>query len=114
MTVIHPKVRGCARVKIPEASKVGKYFREARERAGLGWAGLGWAGLGYLHFHDLRHSAASSMINEGVDLYTVGAVLGHKSPSSTKRYAHLATESLREAIGRIGQKIPHHNRKRAT
>nr|WP_255364859.1 hypothetical protein [Collimonas sp. OK242] len=54
------------------------------------------------------------MINEGVDLYTVGAVLGHKSPSSTKRYAHLATESLREAIGRIGQKIPHHNRKRAT
>ncbi|WP_369823775.1 tyrosine-type recombinase/integrase [Collimonas sp. OK242] len=74
----------------------------------------GWAGLGYLHFHDLRHSAASSMINEGVDLYTVGAVLGHKSPSSTKRYAHLATESLREAIGRIGQKIPHHNRKRAT
>lgn len=100
---IHPKIKGCARIKIPEASKVGKYFREARKSAGLD----------YLHFHDLRHSAASSMINQGVDLYTVGAVLGHKSASSTKRYAHLATDSLREAIGKIGQKIPHHYKKRA-
>ena len=101
---IHPKIQGCSRMKMPEASKVGKYFREARQRAGMD----------YLHFHDLRHSAASSMINQGVDLYTVGAVLGHKSASSTKRYAHLATDSLREAIGRIGQKIPHHNKKRIT
>lgn len=94
---IHPKIKGCARMTMPEASKISKYFRAARLLAGMD----------YLHFHDLRHSAASSMINEGVDLYTVGAVLGHKSASSTKRYAHLATDSLREAIGKIGQKIPH-------
>lgn len=55
-------------------------------------------------FHDLRHSAASEMINSGIDLYTVGAVLGHKSAVSTKRYAHLAQDTLREAIGRIGKK----------
>ena len=55
-------------------------------------------------FHDLRHSAASEMINRGVDLYTVGAVLGHKSAVSTKRYAHLRQDKLREAIGRIGKK----------
>jgi integrase len=57
------------------------------------------------HFHDLRHSAASEMINNDVDLYTVGAVLGHKSAQSTQRYAHLAQTKLREAVGRIGQKI---------
>jgi hypothetical protein len=47
---------------------------------------------------------ASAMINEGVDLYTVGAVFAHKTAASTQRYAHLATESLRTAIDRIGGK----------
>ncbi len=32
------------------------------------------AGLGDLHIHDLRHSAASFMINAGIPLYSVGAV----------------------------------------
>jgi integrase len=55
-----------------------------------------------LHFHDLRHSAASAMINAGVPLYTVGAVLGHKAAASTKRYSHLDTSTLAAAVGRIG------------
>lgn len=57
-----------------------------------------------LHFHDVRHSAASAMIQDGVDLHTVGAVLGHRSAASTRRYAHLATDNLKAAIGRIGRK----------
>ena len=63
-------------------------------------------GLGHGRMHDMRHSAASEMINAGVDLYTVGAVLNHKSTVSTKRYAHLATAKLADAVGRIGQKLP--------
>jgi integrase len=59
-------------------------------------------GLGHARLHDLRHSAASEMINAGVDLYTVGGVLGHKSAVSTARYAHLAQERLRDAVGKIG------------
>ena len=59
-------------------------------------------GLGHARQHDLRHSAASEMINAGVDLYTVGGVLGHKSTVSTSRYAHLATAKLRDAVGLIG------------
>lgn len=62
-------------------------------------------GLDYLHFHDLRHSAASEMINNGIDLYTVGGVLGHKSALSTKRYSHLATETLAKAVATIGKKM---------
>jgi integrase len=59
-------------------------------------------GLGHVRLHDLRHSAASEMINNDVDLYTVGKVLGHKSAASTARYAHLAARKLQGAVGRIG------------
>ena len=58
--------------------------------------------------HDLRHSAASAMINAGVDLYTVGGVLGHQSATSTKRYSHLATSTLAAAVSMIGKKVQTH------
>ncbi len=59
------------------------------------------AGFEHMHFHDLRHSAASMLINNDVDLFTVGAILGHKDQRSTKRYSHLATETLTKAILKI-------------
>lgn len=62
-------------------------------------------GIGHLVPHDMRHSAASAMINNEVDLYTVGGVLGHKTPISTKRYAHLATKTLAKAVAKIGKKV---------
>jgi integrase len=51
-----------------------------------------------LRIHDLRHSAASFMINGGVDLYAVGKVLGHADHKSTMRYSHLANETLLAAV----------------
>ncbi|WP_232288960.1 tyrosine-type recombinase/integrase [Burkholderia oklahomensis] len=60
------------------------------------------AGHAEVRFHDLRHSAASEMINGGIDLYTVGGVLGHKTTTSTKRYAHLVTDKLADAVKKIG------------
>lgn len=65
------------------------------------------AELPHIHLHDLRHSAASEMVNAGVDLYTVGAVLGHRDARSTQRYAHLRQQTLADAIGTIGRKVPH-------
>jgi len=56
------------------------------------------AGLPDLRIHDLRHSAASFMINAGIDLYAVGKVLGHANHASTLRYAHLANETLLAAV----------------
>ncbi|WP_254785067.1 tyrosine-type recombinase/integrase [Collimonas sp. OK412] len=100
---MHRKLRVCASIPLPDQSRISKHFRTARGTIGMDW----------LHFHDLRHSAASSMINEGVDLYTVGAVFGHKSSASTQRYAHLVTDSLRSAIDRIGQKNPRQKKMRA-
>lgn len=51
-----------------------------------------------LRIHDLRHSAASFMINAGVNLYAVGKVLGHADHKSTMRYSHLANETLLAAV----------------
>ena len=100
---MHPRLRCCAHIQQVESSATSEYFRAARDKAGMPW----------LHFHDLRHSAASQLINSGVDLYTVGAVLGHKSSQSTKRYAHLATDTMRAAIGKIGQKLTHQGQRGA-
>lgn len=51
-----------------------------------------------LRLHDLRHSAASFMVNSGVDLFAVGKVLGHANYQSTQRYAHLANDTLLKAV----------------
>jgi integrase len=56
------------------------------------------AKLSGLRIHDLRHSAASFMINSGVDLFAVGKVLGHASYQSTQRYSHLANDTLLAAV----------------
>lgn len=56
------------------------------------------AGLHTLRLHDLRHSAASFMVNAGIDLFAVGKVLGHADYQSTMRYAHLADATLRAAV----------------
>jgi len=56
------------------------------------------AGLPGLRIHDLRHSAASFMINAGIDLYAVGRILGHADHQSTMRYSHLANDTLLAAV----------------
>jgi len=56
------------------------------------------AGLEGLHLHDLRHSAASFMINAGIDLFAVGRILGHADHQSTMRYSHLANDTLMQAV----------------
>ena len=91
---IHTKIRTCLKSKWSSQFTLNYWFVKARKAVKMPW----------LHFHDVRHSAASAMIQDGVDLNTVGAVLGHRSAASTRRYSHLATDNLKAAIGRIGRK----------
>jgi integrase len=102
---VHPRVAHLVRSDWPP--QLTKWTASKAVKAAMRTVGLGHARL-----HDLRHSAASEMINSGVDLYTVGAVLGHKSAVSTARYAHLAQDRLREAVGRIGAKKSHPDQKK--
>lgn len=46
-------------------------------------------GLADFRWHDLRHSCASFLAQNGASLLEIGGVLGHKSPATTARYAHL-------------------------
>lgn len=50
-----------------------------------------------LRLHDLRHPFASFLVNEGVSLYVVQALLGHANARTTQRYAHLASDTLTDA-----------------
>lgn len=54
-----------------------------------------------VRFHDIRHAAASNLLANGVDLYTVSKILGHSSIKITERYSHLQVETLKKAIGRM-------------
>ena len=55
------------------------------------------AGLKDLRMHDLRHSFASALVNNGRSLYEVQTLLGHSTSKMTQRYAHLSNESLMSA-----------------
>jgi hypothetical protein len=50
------------------------------------------------HFHDLRHTFATRLVQAGKDLYKVQKLLGHKTAAMTQRYAHHSPESLRDAV----------------
>lgn len=56
-------------------------------------------------YHSLRHTAASWMVQQGVDLYIVGQILGHKNLKTTKRYSHLSNENLKNAMSKLSGKI---------
>ena len=51
-----------------------------------------------VYFHSLRHTYASWLVTEGVDLYRVKELLGLKDLTMTQRYAHLAPDTLRGAV----------------
>lgn len=57
--------------------------------------------LTHVHFHDLRHTIASWLLQAGADLVHVRDFLGHSTVAVTQRYAHLQTAHLRSALNKI-------------
>jgi integrase len=64
------------------------------------------AGIQNLRIHDLRHSYASYAITTaGLTLPQVGALLGHASPQTTARYAHLMDEAAAAMAAKVASAI---------
>lgn len=63
------------------------------------------AGLDDVRLHDLRHSAASDMLADGMSLPEIAIVLGHKSTQTTARYGHFADGTRRNIAKRMGDAI---------
>jgi len=63
------------------------------------------AELPHLRLHDLRHSFASFLVNDGRTLYEVQAILGHSTSKVTERYAHLSTTTLQAASASASAKL---------
>lgn len=70
-------------------------FRRAREAIGRP----------DIHFHDLRHSTASLLINMGESLDVIRVILGHSSVRMTDRYAHLEVKATATALRKLSAKV---------
>ena len=63
------------------------------------------AGLEHVRLHDLRHSYASTAIGHGVDLRTVGALLGHQDSDTTLQYVHLCDDAVLASAQVVGDAL---------
>jgi integrase len=90
--------------KRPVASITHPFVNAAGKPLRKSWLEVRWrkirtaAGLADFRWHDLRHSCASILLQNGATLAQIGGVLGHKSPSMSLRYSHLVA----------GQAVPGH------
>jgi integrase len=63
------------------------------------------AGLEGVRLHDIRHSFASVGVAANLGLPVLGAILGHRHPATTARYAHLDDDPRRAAAALISNQI---------
>ena len=106
---IHPKVQAIFQTYLPLGNtlknnlifyrkkniKLNDEFISKQFKAVVRSAGLN----DNIHFHSLRHSFASNLVQRGANLYIVKELLGHENIKTTQVYSHLTQSSLSNAVG---------------
>lgn len=60
-------------------------------------------------FHTLRHTYASWLVENGVNLYTVKELMGHSTLAMTERYSHLGPNTLKDAVRELDKSMERKN-----
>jgi integrase len=64
------------------------------------------AGLPTVRIHDLRHTAATTMLTESADVLSVSRVLGHSTPTLTlSLYGHVIDRGIFDAVARTDRRL---------
>jgi integrase len=75
-------------IRPADVKEISKRFGDRLTKAGI--AGASW--------HVLRHTFASRLLQNGIDIVTLSKLLGHSTIQTTMRYLHLAKTAMREAV----------------
>jgi integrase len=112
--LVHLNQPAVAALKALRRTVVGPKFvfvKENGERADKFYLSYRWqairtaAGLSDFRWHDLRHTTASLLAQNGASLVEIGGVLGHSSPSITAKYSHLVAGAPVTGADKLAEKL---------
>ena len=101
LRVVHD--RGDGRGRVFQSAKTGEPLENGRH-----WfdEAVMEAEIKNFRWHDLRHTFASRLRTKGTRLEDIADLLGHKSLTMTRRYAHLGPNKLHAVVSLLGASDP--------
>ncbi len=91
---LFPEVPGGKRLSVYQ---VGRIVRSSARKAGM---------VSNVTPHEIRHTCATHLLNNSMDLRHIQTLLGHSSLSSTQKYTHVGIRELKDRYDRSRSRPP--------